>query len=38
MTDDPGLPEYVRAQRDGVSNASETIRCALKAVRSRLGM
>lgn len=38
MTDNPDLTDFVRAQRGVASDASETIRRALKAVRSHLGM
>jgi EAL domain-containing protein (putative c-di-GMP-specific phosphodiesterase class I) len=38
MTDSPDLADFVRAERARPSDASETIRRALKAVRCHLGM
>ncbi len=38
MTDNPDLSDFVQAERDVRSGASDTIRLALKAVRSHLGM
>jgi EAL domain-containing protein (putative c-di-GMP-specific phosphodiesterase class I) len=38
MTDGADLAQFVRAERDRPSGASETIRRALKAVRTHLGM